>query len=154
MPYCSSCGSNSMVGSQYCSSCGRPQSDSYPAPNTTAQVITKYCQGCGNGLIGMAVICTKCGSSAVGTYGSLGRKKKTTSILLAVFLSGWTWLYTYDRDKQKFWIFIGAGFAAFILTITAGIGILIGLGTWIWSIVDVCQKHDSWYSNYPRGKNN
>ena len=151
MPFCSSCGANSIVGSQYCSSCGKPQSGFPLETKPAAPAITRYCQGCGSGLIDMAIICTKCGSSAGGPNSYSGRKKKTTSILLAVFLSGWTWLYTYDRDRKKFWIFIGAGFVAFFLTITAGIGVLIGLGTWIWSIVDVCQKPDSWYSNYPRG---
>ncbi len=31
-------------------------------------------------------------------------KDKTIAIVLAVFLSFWTWLYTYKKSKKKFWI--------------------------------------------------
>lgn len=69
-------------------------------------------------------------------------KNRTTAIVLAVFLSFWTWLYTYKKDSTKFWIGLGVSltgiFCVFITTI----------GVWIWSIVDTVKKDDKWYKNY------
>lgn len=73
---------------------------------------------------------------------------KTTAVLLAVFLSFWTWLYTYKTDAKKFWIglsasIVGAITAAFV------VGIFIVLGIWIWAIVDAARRPDDFYAAYP-----
>ncbi len=81
-------------------------------------------------------------------------KNKTTSIMLAVFFSIFTWLYTYQRDAWKFW----AGLLPWILVIVFNIFSLpwniavtgvVGSGIWLWSIVDALRKTGPWYQTYP-----
>lgn len=71
-----------------------------------------YCQNCGKEIAAESSVCPSCGVPP------RKGKSKTVSILLAVFLSFWTWLYTYKRDKSKFWI--GLGVSIGISAITAG----------------------------------
>jgi hypothetical protein len=69
-------------------------------------------------------------------------------VLLAVFLSFWTWLYTFQRDAAKFWW--GLGLAIFgLITALFIIGDFILLGVWIWAIVDTAKKSDYWYQQFP-----
>lgn len=75
------------------------------------------------------------------------------SILLAVFLSYWTWLYTYREDSGKFWVGMGLSVGMFFFGLfTLGIGWIIGFfvwtGIWIWSIVDTVSKDEDWYTAY------
>lgn len=67
-------------------------------------------------------------------------RSKTTAVLLAVFLGLFTWCYTYKRDAWKFWVNLGLSLA------TLGIFIIV---SWIWAVIDVAVKPDSFYSNYP-----
>ena len=104
-------------------------------------------------------------------------KNRTTAILLAVFLSFWSWLYTYQKDKKKFWIALlshGALIAMLVLLIVLSVAtrgssdvgalglvisllsILLGilaslmpLGILVWTIIDVAGKSDAWYEQYP-----
>lgn len=80
-------------------------------------------------------------------------KNKVTSIMLAIFLSIFTWLYTYRKDAWKFWV----GFPPMILTIifnlyslpwNAVITLVISAGLWIWTLADVLMKTDEWYKTY------
>ncbi len=112
----------------------------YAAPG--AGLPMKRCIGCGATVVGTATVCTHCGTT-LGTP-----KDKTVAVLLAVFLGPWTWLYTYQRDSQKFWI----GLVLYIVGIITSlflIGIALVLGIWIWAIVDVAQKSDLYYRQYP-----
>jgi hypothetical protein len=74
-------------------------------------------------------------------------RSKTTAVLLAVFLSFWTWLYTYKTDSKKFWIGLGASIVGAI-TAAFVVGIVISLGIWIWAIVDAAKRPDSFYASY------
>jgi hypothetical protein len=67
------------------------------------------------------------------------------SVLLAVFLSFWTWLYTYKKDAVKFWIglVVGLGLGFFTMGITA-------IVVWVWAIIDTAVKPDSFYQQYPK----
>jgi hypothetical protein len=114
--------------------------------------------GCGQGLIASAAVCPSCGTASrgFGGQGTKGQKDKTVAILLAVFLSFWTWLYTFDKDKTKFWIGLGVTGGLFFLTLTGirAFGIFwlpSALGFWIWAIVDTAGRSQSWYSDYPNG---
>ena len=69
-------------------------------------------------------------------------KTKTPAVLLAVFLGFWTWLYTYQRDAWKFWLNLG------LTVVTLGFW---GLVAWVWAIIDVCVKPESYYTNFPNG---
>jgi hypothetical protein len=97
-------------------------------------------------------------------------------VLLAVFLSGWTWLYTFKANAKKFWIFLGAIVVDIILfgvafssthqTISCSfngcvsqrvpnhpaylqLAGLIAFGMWVWAIIDNSVKSQQWYANYP-----
>jgi len=97
---------------------------------------SKFCPACGTGIVATAAICPNCGTS-VGQP-----KSKTTAILLAVFLTFWTWLYTYKKDAWKFWV----GLVANILTL--GIASII---VWPWAIIDAAIKNDDYYQQFPNG---
>jgi len=66
-------------------------------------------------------------------------KDKTTAVLMAVFLSYWTWLYTYKQDKVKFWIGLGVSFVGLFFLLLPTIGI------WVWAIIDRTTKDDKYY---------
>lgn len=107
--------------------------------------ISKYCGACGNGLVATAVVCPNCGSSQVtAAQFTAVAKTKTTAILLAIFLSFWTWVYTYKKDMWKFWV--GLVTAIVLGIFTAGIGAAL---VWVWAIVDVAIKPDSYYQQFP-----
>jgi hypothetical protein len=122
-------------------------------------------------------MCVKCGAK-LGKTEQIAKtkqspKSKTTAVLLAVFLSFWTWLYTYNRNSWKFWlglVFSIPSMVIFILGLlpystpeyvngvyqgTASGGrfpyyvvypaILILLVFWIWAIVDTASKNNEWY---------
>src|SRR5665647_75146 len=45
-------------------------------------------------------------------------KNKVTAIVLAVFLSFWSWLYTYYKNKHKFWIGLGVNLTLIVSDLT------------------------------------
>jgi hypothetical protein len=67
-------------------------------------------------------------------------------VLLAVFLSFWSFLYTYRTAAWKFWLGLGLAVFGFILVPTLNIPTnslagtfiwtAIALGVWVWAIVD------------------
>lgn len=80
-------------------------------------------------------------------------KSKTTSVLLAVFLSFWTWLYTFKKDAWKFWVGLVIFIFAFILDINREWPLFLwifGSGLWLWAIIDVAVKKNEWYRSYIR----
>ena len=68
-------------------------------------------------------------------------KSKTTAILLAVFLSFFTWLYTYKDDAWKFWV-------GMISTIFGAPLIFPGILIWICAIIDAAKRDEDWYAEY------
>jgi hypothetical protein len=68
-----------------------------------------------------------------------GKRSKTTAVLLAVFLSFFSWLYTYEKDATKFWVNLG------LTVVSLGLWSFIA---WIWAIVDTASKPESFYKNY------
>lgn len=140
----------------------------------------KYCGSCGAGLVASAVVCPSCGSAQAG-FSTTSNKSKTVAVLLAVFLTGWSWLYTYQRNSKKFFIFLGCFVLEIILYAVAfssvahltytcnanntncsfhntggagGAAIvawLIAFGMWVWAIVDNSTKSQQWYANFPNG---
>lgn len=78
----------------------------------------KFCPACGNGLIASAVVCPKCGSPVTGVATN-GSREKSIAIIMAVFLSSWSYLYTYKYDAKKFWISTIAGTAPFLVAVAA-----------------------------------
>jgi hypothetical protein len=79
-------------------------------------------------------------------------KSKTASVLLAVFLTFWTWLYTVEKDWWKFVVGLVVGIAAAVLHVYLNMPIIWLLvpnyTVWIWAIVDVAIKKNEWYRSY------
>lgn len=103
--------------------------------------VARYCKGCGAGLVATAATCPTCGTRVAGGGGS-GPKSKTTAVLLACFLSFWTWLYTYKKNTWKFWVGLVLGIAGIPLYGIPAIAV------WIWAIIDVSIKPRSYYEEY------
>ena len=90
-----------------------------------------FCVACGNQLVDTAVICPKCGTPraylpAVKGLDTRGSKSKTTAVLLAVFLSAWTWLYSFKQDKTKFFVAVGMQLVASLYTFSDYLNFGIG----------------------------
>jgi hypothetical protein len=76
------------------------------------------------------------------------RKSRSVAVVMAIFLSFWSFLYTYSASAWKFWLGLGIVILAWVVAIvldvlysgrspfTALLVILIPLGVWIWSVVD------------------
>jgi hypothetical protein len=77
--------------------------------DVSANSAAVYCVACANKLVPTAAFCPKCGTPRAhlpnqGVNLGDGKKSKTTAVLLAVFLSYWTWLYSYKNDAIKFYL--------------------------------------------------
>ena len=93
--YCRNFGKQLSPQSEICMGCGvrPPKGD-------------RFCNSCGVEVSPLAEMCVKCGAK-LGKTEQIAKtkqspKSKTTAVLLAVFLSFWTWLYTYNRNSWKF----------------------------------------------------
>ncbi len=184
MAICSSCNQNIEDGTKFCNNCGAAvgassataSSPVQPASTTgmSGATVSKFCASCGAGLVASAVVCPSCGSAQKGMAGSTtGTKTKTTAVLLAVFLSAWTWVYTYSVNAKKFWIAAGLWALSFILYIVgivsssstftcdqgtlnncsyhaSGAGTilfawLIAFGVFLWALIDTATKPASYF---------
>lgn len=178
MATCASCQQTVADGTKFCSNCGSPVAATVPAaPQSYAPpgvVFTKFCASCGSGLVAAAVICPNCGSAQKG-FNTSGGKSKTTAVLLAVFLSAWTWVYTWKVNSKKFWVAVVLWVVQIILYSVGGseaatrlvcnqqgggcafqsgsggglilFGWLIALGIWLWAIIDASTKSQAYYSS-------
>jgi|HubBroStandDraft_2_1064218.scaffolds.fasta_scaffold604379_1 RNA polymerase subunit RPABC4/transcription elongation factor Spt4 len=178
MATCASCQQTVADGTKFCSNCGSPVAASVPAaPRSYAPpgvVYTKFCATCGSGLVSAAVICPNCGSAQKG-FSSSGGKSKTTAVVMAVFLSAWTWVYTWKVNSKKFWIALGLWVVQIIFyavgvseaanrlvcnqpgggcTFRSGSGsgpviiaALISFGVWLWAVVDASTKTQAYYAS-------
>jgi ribosomal protein L37E len=81
-------------------------------------------------------------------------KHKEVSIVLAVFLTFWTWLYTAEKDWWKFVVGLVVGIATAVLNVYLNMPFIwllaLNYAVLIWAIVDVAIKKDEWYRSYFR----
>jgi len=120
-----------------------------------------YCPNCGKEINKNSKYCTYCGiqikSLKSGSKGNvengskaISLKTKTSAIILVVLFGFFGWLYTYRRSAAKFWIALVATIFLFFLSYTIGYYTFIfSIGIWVWALVDVSSKPDSFYENYP-----
>ena len=137
------------------------------------------CQTCGRQMDKNDRFCNACGTLAGAKPPSIqnyanpayvgqmptSRKSKAVSILLAMFLTYWTWLYTYKRDGWKFWLgLILSGlplitatiFMEFYISNVSWLSdqVLIDLSyalpivIWLFAIIDTARKKQAWYDYY------
>jgi|SRR5579862_705019 len=112
-----------------------------PAPAGYAAPAS-YCVTCGGGLVATAATCPRCGTPVAKP------KSRSVAVVMAIFLSFWSFLYTYRTSAWKFWLGLGLSVGLFTVDMivraavrhpVAGVGavwLLVGAGVWIWSIVD------------------
>ncbi|MBS1847643.1 MAG: hypothetical protein JST73_05145 [Actinobacteria bacterium] len=65
-------------------------------------------------------------------------------MVLAIFLSFWTWCYTYRANAAKFWTglilcCIGAMLSFLIIPL------MLNFAVWFWAIIDATTASDSFY---------
>lgn len=101
----------------------------------------RFCPSCSKPVVQTASICPHCGT-AIGAP-----KSKGIAILLAVFLSFWTWVYTYRINKTKFWIGLGLSLVGGVLTIIF-VGFVLLFGVWLWALIDAISTPDEKYLTY------
>jgi predicted RNA-binding Zn-ribbon protein involved in translation (DUF1610 family) len=137
--------------------------------DATPYKVEKYCAACGNGLIATAAMCPQCGTATgrIAAAGSTGKgKDKAIAVLLAVFLSFFTYLYTWSVDKTRFVVSISVIGGILVLTVIAlileevdyywgGITLvplvfywLASLVFWIISLVRTVKRDSDFYANY------
>jgi len=123
-----------------------------PVPNQAMSLsISKYCVSCGTGLVATATMCPRCGSPALGVYSGVALnqgKSRATAVLLAVFLSFWSFLYTFREAKWKFWLGGGLVIGTFLVDTVDAIArpdhnsllgfvwFMTSFGVWVWAIID------------------
>jgi hypothetical protein len=141
----------------------------------TINSTNKFCIACGNSLLNTAVVCPKCGSPTPEYRPTTMQpgKSKTTAVVLAVFLGGWSWLYTYKVNAYKFWlttiilVFAFINLVSVFITLQVKINngtatiedatpvsaasLIIGLlnfSFWLWALLEHAIKPQSFYTNY------
>lgn len=144
MPFCGNCGTQYQDGMRFCPRCGaaaagQPMPPVYaPPPQQAPYASYPPPQPMYGGM----------------PYQYSGGKSKTLAVLLAFFLSAWTWLYTFKRDKGKF---IGTIILGIILSIAffvtqsyavvVGIYIFYGI-VWLWAFFGALFRGSDWYRMY------
>jgi uncharacterized membrane protein YvbJ len=105
-----------------------------------------FCKECGKKINDKAFVCPGCGCKVKRTneceIESTEPKSKTVAVLLAVFLSFWTFLYTYKRDAGKFWAGLAVCLTLWWLFFIPNVVI------WIWTIVVTSSRNREWYEEY------
>lgn len=120
-----------------------------------------FCPECGKPVKRNAVICVSCGIQ-LKPLEDVAKNKiienaptpkvKSSAVILVVLFGFFGWLYIYKRSIGKFWA--AAGVTLFLLLLSSVLSFFIyifSIGIWIWALVDVSTKPDSFYENYPNG---
>ena len=126
-----------------------------------------YCWQCGKQHAAAAVICVGCGcetyfASEKSKENSSNTKSKTISVVLAVFISYWSFLYTFQKDWWKFLIAILCdiwfGLAYVIVAVNSYSEepvviaflafVLIRFLCWLGSVLLSSCRSQHWYENY------
>jgi hypothetical protein len=107
----------------------------YPGPQ-------RWCPACRSAVLVSATVCPTCGTPLASP------RSKGAAVLLAIFLTFWTWVYTYKRDAWKFWLGLILSIVGVVTTFFL-IGIVILIGVWLWAVIDAGIKPEYWYQQYP-----
>jgi len=112
-----------------------------------------FCFSCGAIVKKSSRICPKCG---VSLSGKTELKEKSTSILIALFLSFFVWLYLYEKNSIKFWIGLFVSVISWIITLALHnalnsywhIFLIPVFIIWIYAIIDVAIKDINYYHSF------
>jgi len=110
-----------------------------------------FCSSCGEPVKKEAVICVHCGVPIKEAHalGYSRPKSKAVAVVLAVFLSCFTWLYTYKIDAWKFFLTFGLILISIIIDPEGYWSWLPVLVTWAWAIIETATRPRELYENYP-----
>lgn len=68
-------------------------------------------------------------------------KDKAISIILAIFLSFFTFIYTWKEDKAKFWWCLALEVLLFWTFV-------VPIGVWIYTLYVTISRDSKWYEKY------
>ena len=84
-------------------------------------------------------------------------KTKMSAVLLVIFLGLFGWLYTWKKSASKFLVSFFTIFGIYLIYTLSEWFILLwllpvaGFAMWLWAIIDMAIKPDSFFTNYPNG---
>lgn len=119
-----------------------------------------YCPECGKAIKRNAVICVHCGIQIKPLQDSTAKheeiitipKSRKVTLWLVLFLGFFSWLYTFRKD---WWKFLISSFIFLILFIVIKrnetVAFIIGAIVYLWPVIDVTIRKESFYENYPNG---
>ncbi|MBM3703363.1 MAG: hypothetical protein FJW63_10365 [Actinobacteria bacterium] len=119
-----------------------------------------FCPECGRPIKRNAVICVHCGIQVKPLQDTVVRnneitvspKSRRVALWLVLFLGFFSWLYTMRKDWWKFLIssviFI---VLAFVIRRNETAAFIIGAIVYLWPVIDVTVRKESFYENYPNG---
>ena len=84
-------------------------------------------------------------------------KTKMSAILIVIFVGPFAWLYTIKKSAAKFIVgfFVPAtmlmlyGWTELIFFIF--LSLLAYFAMWLWALIDIAIKPETFYTNYPKG---
>lgn len=94
-----------------------------------------FCKNCGKTISDNARSCPKCGE----VFSTPKTKKKSTAVLLAIFVGIFSWCYTWKKDQWKFWVNL------VLIPCTLGMWAIVAS---IWVIIDQSCKSKEFFEDY------
>ena len=119
-----------------------------------------FCPECGKAIKRNAVICVHCGIqikplqniTARNEEITISSKSRRVALWLVLFLGFFYWLYTMRKD---WWKFLISSFIFFVLLFVIRrnetAAFIIGAIIYLWPVIDVTIRKESFYENYPNG---
>lgn len=105
----------------------------------------RSCPVCAMPIPALVITCAWCGTAFASP------RAKWLAVLLAVFLSFWTWLYTYRKDRPKFWAGLCLAIAGSFFPVVH-LGAAVVVVVWLAAVLDALRKPKEWYRWYPSGR--
>ena len=119
-----------------------------------------FCPECGKAIKRNAVICVHCGIQIKPLQDMTVRsetinitpKSRKVALWLVLFLGFFSWLYTFRKDWWKFLISLTIFFILFfVIRRNETAAFIIGAIVYLWPVIDVTVRKESFYENYPYG---
>ncbi|MCL4386444.1 MAG: zinc ribbon domain-containing protein [Cyanobacteria bacterium] len=128
--------------------------------NETKSLDEIFCPECGKTVKRNAVICVHCGIQIKLLQNSVTKseaisttpKSRRVALWLVLFLGFFSWLYTFRKDWWKFLISCVIFFILlFVIRRNEAAAFIIGAIVYLWPVIDVTVRKESFYENYPYG---
>lgn len=119
-----------------------------------------FCPECGKAVKRNAVICVHCGIQIKPLQNTTVKqevitttpKSRKVALWLVLFLGFFSWLYTFKKDWWKFLISLAIFFILFfVIRRNETAAFIIGAIIYLWPVIDVTVRKESFYENYPNG---